>query len=222
MKILGIDSSTDRLSVGLCRDGKIISDRSIDSLREHGSRIMGLIDSTLKGSKIEVIALDGVAVAVGPGSFTGLRVGMAAAKGLAQALNIPIVGISTFEVVAHRLLNEVDEFVLVEQARKGEFYFCHMDIESDILSNMKLVALENLGVKVENLPVGLIGVAADWPIESNQTIHSEKTKVSGAELAILGEEKILNGRADDLAQLEPLYIAPSQAEIKYGRTKSSN
>jgi tRNA threonylcarbamoyladenosine biosynthesis protein TsaB len=222
MNILGIDSSTDRLSIGLCRDGEIIADKSIDSRREHGSRIIGLIDSTLIEGKTDVKTLDGIAVAIGPGSFTGLRVGMAAAKGLALTLNIPIVGISTFEVVARRLLNDIDKFVLIEQARKGEFYFYNADIKYDILSNMKLVALENLGTESGDLPVGLIGVAADWPIESIKTINSEKTQVSGGELAILGEEKILNGRADDLAQLEPVYVAPSQAEVKFGRAKPSN
>ncbi|MFH1699527.1 MAG: tRNA (adenosine(37)-N6)-threonylcarbamoyltransferase complex dimerization subunit type 1 TsaB [Candidatus Zixiibacteriota bacterium] len=222
MKILGIDSSTDRLSIGLCCDGNIISDKSIDSLREHGSRIMGLIDSVLREGQLEVNALDGLAVAIGPGSFTGLRVGMAAAKGLTRVLGIPIVGIYTFEVIARRVLKEFDEFVLVEQARKGEFYYCPISGESDIFSKMRLVAADNLKDASGNLPLGLIGVAAVWPIDSDQTIISEKTQVSGGELAILGEERILGDKIDDLAKLEPLYIAPSQAEIKFGKNRISN
>lgn len=222
MKILGIDSSTDRLSVGICNDGKIIADKSINSMREHGSRIIGLIDEALSESNIDVKTLQGIAVAIGPGSFTGLRVGMAAAKGLALTLNIPIIGISTFEVITKRLLKDMDKFILVEQARKGEFYFCGADIKLDILSNMKLIALENLETESGDLPVGLIGSAADWPIEPSQTISPEKTEVSGGGLAILGEERIAQGQSDDLAQLEPIYVAPSQAEVKFGKTKSSN
>ena len=104
MKILGIDSSTDILAIGLSNDQKIIAETTVLSQREHASRIIDTIDEVLTSGSTKKNELSGVSVAIGPGSFTGLRVGLAVAKAFAVALDIPLVGISTFEVIRKRLL----------------------------------------------------------------------------------------------------------------------
>jgi len=163
MIVLGIDSSTDRLGVGLAEDERTMFEDTLDSAREHATRIIGLIDSVLERTSVSKDKLDGVAVADGPGSFTGLRIGMAAAKGMARALDIPIVGVSTFEVVARRIISKYDEFFLVAVVRKGEFYLCRVARGVEIRKSIELVSTANLPSRVGSTPTGLIGrEPADW------------------------------------------------------------
>lgn len=218
MIVLGIDSSTDRLGVGLAEDKRIILEDTLDSAQEHATRIIGLIDSVLKKASITKDKLEGIAIADGPGSFTGLRIGMAAAKGMARALNIPIVGVSTFEVVARRIILKYDEFFLAAVVRKGEFYLCRVAQGVEIRTSIKLVSVENLPVQTGSTPVGLIGRAPEsWHDLTVNKLPGDLTGISGGELAIVGAEMIGAGKASDLTTLEPLYVARSQAEIKFGR-----
>jgi tRNA threonylcarbamoyladenosine biosynthesis protein TsaB len=218
MIVLGIDSSTDRLGIGLADEQGIVFEDTLDSAQEHASRIIGMIDSVLSQAKLSKDVLGGVAVADGPGSFTGLRIGMAAAKGIALAMNLPLVGISPFEVVARRLMTDNESFYLAATVRKGELYLCQIREGIDIRRNIFLINQDDLPDKVGPKPVGFIGRRPDgWGNLIDNHIPAEKTVISGGELAHLGVELISAGKTSDPATLEPLYIAPSQAEMKFGR-----
>ncbi len=218
MKILGIDSSTDKLGVGIADGERVLSETLLESSREHASHIIGVIDEVLKEVPIDKNDLDGIAVAVGPGSFTGLRIGMAVAKGLAVALEIPLIGVSTFEVIARRLLTEMDSFYLAAPVRRGESYLCHIRPETDVRESIILVENTALAETIGSVPAGAVGRAPDgWDDMIDNAIIPGRLIISGGELAILGGEFLAAGRRDDVADLEPLYIAPSQAERKFGR-----
>ncbi len=218
MKVLGIDSSTDKLAVGIADGARILSETLLESSREHASHIIGLIDGVLKNASVAKGDLAGIAVAVGPGSFTGLRIGMAVAKGLAVALRIPLIGVSTFEVVARRLLPEMASFYLAVPVRRGESYLCHVREGIDIRQSIVLVDNNALSEAVGSAPAGAVGRAPDgWDDIVRNKIAADKLIISGGKLAVLGAEFLAAGRRDDIADLEPLYIAPSQAERKFGR-----
>jgi len=218
MIVLGIDSSTDCLAVALSRDRKITAEKAISARQEQASRIIELIDDLLRESKTERGNIDGLAVAIGPGSFTGLRIGLAVAKGMAFALQKPLIGISTFEIVGQRLLERYPRFVLTELARKGEYYFCRVDEKTDIVSAIEIVSGRELAGKSGGWPIGLIGRQPDdWPPTVINPIPLELTAVSAGELAIRGEILLEAGKSDDAASLVPLYLALSQAEVKHGR-----
>jgi tRNA A37 threonylcarbamoyladenosine modification protein TsaB len=143
---------------------------------------------------------------------------MAAAKGMALAMNIPIVGVSTFEVIARRLRSEYDRFYLTALVRKGELYLCRVDRETEIRENIGLINQEALPAKIGSMPIAVVGRKPEgWDGLAENIIPDEKTFISGGELALLGAELISAGKVSDLAMLEPLYIAPSQAERKFGR-----
>jgi len=218
MIILGIDSSTDNLGIGLARDGRIVDEKLLESRREHASRIIGVIDEVIAGASFARADLDGVGVAIGPGSFTGLRIGMAVAKGLALALNIPLAGISTFEVIADRLRGEFETFFLAASARKGEHYLCRVSPSADIRRSFSLVDERELSAAVGGDPIGVIGRHSEgWPGSIERIIPENKLYISGGELAVYAAQNLAEGRSDSVSDLEPLYIAPSQAERKFGR-----
>ena len=216
MIILGIDSSTDYLALGLGDESKVISDKVHKTSREHASKIFGLVDELMTESSMTIDRIDGIAVAIGPGSFTGLRIGLAVAKGIAVSNNIPVVGISTFEVIASRLLPKLNRFFLMAPVRRGEYYVYQVSGDNGVLQNIVLVAEENLAERVGKVPIGYIGGEPPDCIKDTMTmIDPNLLCISGGELARMGAGAIAGGQSDDIADLEPLYIALSQAEIKF-------
>ena len=103
MKILGIDTSTPIGSVALIDGENLVAEHTLNIVQAHSSRLMPAIDRVLKWGNITADALDGCAVGIGPGSFTGIRIGVATIKSLCYALDKPIMGISTLEAVAYNL-----------------------------------------------------------------------------------------------------------------------
>jgi len=218
MIILGIDTSTDQLGLGLSDGKSIIAEIHDNSSREHASQIMGGIDRLLEKASIKKADITGLAVAIGPGSFTGLRIGLAVAKGMALALGVPIIGVSTYEVIAMRLEGEYKSFFLSSPVRRGEYYLVHAKADADIRKEIITVTADNLPQKVGSIPIGLVGREPDgWQAIPKTEIPRDRLLVSGGELAQLGAGLLGAGRFDDLATLEPLYIVASQAEIKYGQ-----
>lgn len=216
MIILGIDSSTDYLALGLGDESKVISEKVHKTSREHASKILGLVDDLMTENSMTINRIDGIAVAIGPGSFTGLRIGMAVAKGIAVSNNIPVVGISTFEVIARRLLPTHNRFFLMAPVRRGEYYLCHVSGDGGILQNIVLVVEERLAEKVGKVSIGYIGgEPPDCLRETMNMIDPNLLSVSGGELARMGAVAIAGGQSEDITDLEPLYIAQSQAEIKF-------
>jgi len=218
MIVLGIDSSTDILAVGLANERGVIAETMVDSAREHASKIVGLVDSLISEAKISREEIEGIAVAIGPGSFTGLRVGLAVAKGMARALGIPIIGVSTFEVLADRLRDRFPECVLIGKARKGEYYLCRLASDIDIMSHFELVREDDLPDKIGQRPYGFIEADHGGAGLSGNELPSEMLAISGGHLARLGALKFADGYQDELSDIEPFYVAPSQAERKFGRT----
>ncbi len=104
--ILGIETSTDICSVALLRDGEVVSIREGG---EHARMLAVYIDEVLREASIAASALDAVAVSAGPGSYTGLRIGVSTAKGLCYALGIPLIAIGSLEALARQVAGRFPE-----------------------------------------------------------------------------------------------------------------
>ena len=122
MKILGIDTSTPIGSVALIDDGNIVAEHTLNIVQAHSSRLMPAIDTVLKWGEITPDALDGCSVGIGPGSFTGIRIGVATAKSLCYAVDKPIVGVSTLESIAYNLRLTNGLVCPILDARRSEVY----------------------------------------------------------------------------------------------------
>ena len=122
MKILGIDTSTPIGSVALIDDESIVAEHTLNIVQAHSSRLMPAIDTVLKWGETTPNDLDGCAVGIGPGSFTGIRIGVATAKSLCYAVDKPIVGVSTLEAVAYNLRWTDGIICPILDARRSEIY----------------------------------------------------------------------------------------------------
>ena len=122
MKILGIDTSTPIGSIALIDGDNLVAEHTLNIVQAHSSRLMPAIDTVLKWSDITADDLDGCAVGIGPGSFTGIRIGVATIKSLCYALDKPIVGVSTLEAVAYNLRWTNGIICPLLDARRSEVY----------------------------------------------------------------------------------------------------
>ncbi len=122
MLILAIDSSTPAAGVALVRDDLLVHEVVMNYRSQHSGILMPMVDQILKDCELSVRQLDALAVTIGPGSFTGLRIGLAAVKGLSLAANLPVVGLSTLEVIAHNLCFTDTLVCPILNARRSEVY----------------------------------------------------------------------------------------------------
>ena len=122
MKILGIDTSTPIGSVGLIDGDKFVAEHTLNIVQAHSSRLMPAIDQVLKWGGLTVQELDACAVGIGPGSFTGVRIGVCTIKSLCYALQKPIIGVSTLEAIAYNLRYTNGLICPILDARREEVY----------------------------------------------------------------------------------------------------
>jgi tRNA threonylcarbamoyladenosine biosynthesis protein TsaB len=225
MHILGLDTSTMTGSVAVVTEQRVLVEYTLHTRVTHTERLLGAIDSALKAVELSVHDLDGIAVSIGPGSFTGLRIGVTTAKSLAYSLQRPIAGITSLDALAARYLFTPTLVCPLLDARKREVYAAfYRNPGPDVqrVSNHMVASPESLfrtvtdpvillgdGVlpyrsKLENL-LGVSARFADVP-------HSTP---SGSMIAQLGYARLKAGDADDALTLAPLYVRKSDAEIHW-------
>ncbi len=157
MRVLGISSATKVISIGFIDEDKVLFDKTIAEL--HSEKILYYVKQ--KGIKPEQI--DAVAVAAGPGSYSGLRGGLATAKLLAQTLNIPLVLVSTLEAIAYDQVDQDGEITVVLNAKRDEYNYAKFKagkgqlirLTDDLVSTMDKVDIENSIVLKEINPLGI-------------------------------------------------------------------
>jgi tRNA threonylcarbamoyladenosine biosynthesis protein TsaB len=134
--VLGIETSTRRGSVALAESGRLIAERWHDEPQAHGERLLGLIDELFSSSGRSASEVARVAAGKGPGAFTGLRVGLALAQGVATALGVPAVGVGSMQAMALGLSREIPGYRWpLLDARRGElFVACYDPLGAEILS----------------------------------------------------------------------------------------
>lgn len=121
--ILQIETSSTNTSVVLAKNGEVIAAKEQDSTgSSHEKFLHPFIDEVLKQAKLHITELDAIAVGSGPGSFTGLRIGVAAAKGLCFALEIPLIAVPTMELLARQVKTKTDKIIAIVDARRMEVY----------------------------------------------------------------------------------------------------
>ncbi|MBM2839071.1 MAG: Peptidase glycoprotease, partial [Deltaproteobacteria bacterium] len=122
MPVIAIETATMVGSIAIVDAARVISEVTLNARATHSERLMATIDRLLSDSGLSIDDMDGIAVSIGPGSFTGLRIGLSAAKGLSYALGKPILGIPTLDALALNMTFSNYLICPIQDARKGEVY----------------------------------------------------------------------------------------------------
>lgn len=225
--ILAIDTATPTASVALTRGGRasgqVLSCLSFSSSITHSRRLLKMIETMLAEAGIGKEAIKGIAVGLGPGSFTGLRIGLATAKGLATAAAVPLYGASSLDMLAAGCCSDRLICVVVD-ARKKEVYTAFYRSEAGgfpvRVSAMAVISPAALGKSLQE-PVLMIGDALSSYGELWQTMAGDLVAIAPAQLAspsaatlgLLAGEQRLAGDSLDLAAAVPIYVRSSDAEL---------
>jgi tRNA threonylcarbamoyladenosine biosynthesis protein TsaB len=226
MKVLGIDTSTTCGSIGLIHDEIVISEYLLNLSVTHSERLLDAIDLVLRKGRCALTDLDGLAISIGPGSFTGVRIGVSTVKGLAYAVQKPVVGVSTLDVLASQVSPTPYLICPIIDARKGEVYSAfyryegfnrlkrlseYQAIRPEVLSGMLKEPTIFLGDGVKTYGEDLRNSLKLFALFSPTALHIPH----GSAVARLGVELLLRGEVLDLAAFTPLYVRLSEAEIKW-------
>jgi len=214
--VLGIETSSSRLKLALSFGGDrlVKSDEEVE--RSHGQVIIRKIDNLISSAGLKQSDIDGIIVSTGPGSFTGLRIGLAVAKGIAVALRIPVIGIALFELAAWRLRSEFETVMVAAQVRRDELLVGCVRNGCFDVSSVTAVPLTSLRQYVGQSAVVGIGLDMTRFIDDVRGAGGQtELEIDPADLIYLGRPRLVAGESADLATLEPLYIQKSQAEIRF-------
>jgi len=230
MKVLGIDTSTRCGSVGLIDDEWVIFEYLLNIPVTHSERLLSAMELTLKEAGCTIENLDGWAISLGPGSFTGLRIGVSTVKGLAFATGKPVVGVPTLDGLASIISPTPYLICPILDARKKEVYtaFYRYEDEGHLkrLSPYQTIRPEELikRIKERTIFVGdAVKTYGDYLQNSLSSMAifppSPLNLPHGSAVAKLGLELLRKKEVLDLANFTPIYVRPSEAEIKWQETQ---
>ena len=231
MSILSIDTSSQVSSVAVLSAERVAAEICMQGALTHSETLMPHIETALRMARVEKSELEGIAVSIGPGSFTGLRIGLASAKMMAYALHIPLIAVPTLEALVHHYICEGVRLVPMMDAQKGNVYAQEFSWRADgdalILQEERSLAILPLteviaGLENAEQPVILLGDAMQkkttLALPANvrlAPIHARMPRAACVGLAAL--TRLARGEMDDPVTVVPLYLRRREAEVLWER-----
>jgi tRNA threonylcarbamoyladenosine biosynthesis protein TsaB len=213
MRVLGIETATRRASVALWDSGIAVARAQAEEPMQHAERTLLLVDEAFRAAGWPKGSIDLLACGAGPGSFTGVRVGIATAKGIALGLDRPIVAVGSLEAMARAFRSDADAIICILDAKKDEIFFAAYDTSRAVLINpihlprgevtrqiglfagKKAVALGEIAASIDT---GLIPVHRDPATDLPDAVT----------VAMMGAERLTLRGPSSLHELEPMYLRP--------------
>jgi tRNA threonylcarbamoyladenosine biosynthesis protein TsaB len=226
MKVLGIETSGLVSSVAIADDHRIICEFSTNYKKTHSVTLMPMLEEMLRLVDIDIKSIDLIAVSEGPGSFTGLRIGSASAKGIAMALNIPIASIPTLDALAYNI--EPTDLLIcpMMDAKRQQVYtaiYAYEDNEIKPLTETMATSIEDIINKIKGFNKGVIFLGDGF--ESNKEIilsllgdtvwklaNSQNRMQRASSIALLGQKYAKESKLQTHIEHAPIYLRKPQAE----------
>ena len=174
MKIIGIDSSGLVASVAILEDNKLVAEYTVNNKKTHSQTLLPMLEEIVASSGLDMKEIDAIAIAAGPGSFTGLRIGSATAKGLGLALKKPIVPVSTLEALAYNLYGTDSLVCPIMDARRNQVYTGIYEFSKKEVEFSRDADTENSGCYYCEYQINVIKEACAVPIEEIVQALNEK------------------------------------------------
>ena len=224
MRILAFETSAKAVSAALVEDGNLIGEYYQNSGQTHSRTLMQLAEDLLRNCDLTPADVDAVACAAGPGSFTGVRIGAAAAKGFAWGREVPCFGVSTLEAMVRAAAWADGIYCAAMDARRSQVYTALFSVEAGTMTRVTedaALSLEELGTRLraQNGPKFLVGDGAalcyntlgnDIPDLRLLPEHLRQQRAAGA--ALLAWDRLCAGEHPSCRDLTPNYLRLSQAE----------
>jgi len=223
MRVLAVDTATTSCSVAIVDKTSLLSEFTLYREQTHSKHLMDMIKAALRMSGLNFSDLDGFAVTRGPGSFTGLRIGISTIKGLAVALEKPVVGVSSLEALALQVSYSRDLICPILDARKGEVYFSRYRFLNGHLKNQTKERVAPPDKAVDDLSESCLFVG-NGALLYKEIILEKMGKfasfapliqntIRASTMAYLSMAKFEKNDTDDIEKISPYYIRKSDAEL---------
>lgn len=223
MKILAFDTSAQSASVALCEDGNVLSECQVHRRLTHSQTMLPMCEEVFRAAAMDLSEVELLAVSHGPGSFTGVRIGIAAVKGIAFANHLPCVGVSTLAALGRNLMGLDGMVCAAMDARRDQVYTALFRLEGERMTRLTedvALALTELDEKLKgygDTPITLVGdgaaLAADRLTYPNLRIAPLPLRYGRAgSVAALAAEQYAAGGDFSAAALMPRYLRLPQAE----------
>lgn len=225
MKILGLDSSGLVASVAVLEDDNLCAEYTVNFKKTHSQTLLPMLDVIAEMIQLDLSTVDGIAVAAGPGSFTGLRIGSATAKGLGLALKKPLLAVPTLDALAYNLYDAGGIVCPIMDARRNQVYtgiyeFCNHEME--IIKKQSAMDVKDLVEELNALGKPVIFLGDGVPVyrkvleEQMQVPYSfapaHLNKQRAGAVASLGAKYFAEGKVQTAVEHQPDYLRVSQAE----------
>jgi tRNA threonylcarbamoyladenosine biosynthesis protein TsaB len=209
--ILNIETATKNCSVSLAKNGETVLCKEIaEQGYSHAEKLHVFIEDILKETGVSVQEVKAVAVSKGPGSYTGLRIGVSTAKGLCYALGIPLISVDTLQVLAKQVVIENGLIVPMLDARRMEVYSAVFDANHGKIMEVQAEILTENSYAEMTEAVYFIGDCQDKCktvlVKNNFNFFSDIVFPSANEMSSLSYEKFVKNEFEDVAYFEPFYL----------------
>lgn len=225
MKILALDSSGLVASVAVVEDNQLLAEYTVNYKKTHSQTLLPMLDEIAKMIELDLETIDAIAVAAGPGSFTGLRIGSATAKGLGLALKKPLIPVPTVDALAYNLYDSTGVICPMMDARRKQVYtgiYRFADHELVTVSRQKAIAVEELIRELNALGEAVVFLGGGVTVyqemlkENMQVPYSfapaHLNKQRAGAVGALAEKYYREGKTVTAAEHQPEYLRVSQAE----------
>lgn len=209
--ILNLETATKNCSVSISQDGKtILCKEMAEAGYSHAEKLHVFIEESLKESKLSFNDLSAIAVSQGPGSYTGLRIGVSAAKGLGFALNLPLISVDTLQVLASQLSITEGVIIPMIDARRMEVYSAIFTSKFDKIREVQAEILTENSFEGISETIHFVGDCAEKAktvlTNANFIFHEEIIYPSANEMGVLSYQKFQQNEFEDVAYFEPYYL----------------
>ena len=225
MKILALDSSGLVASVAIAEDDTLIAEYTVNYKKTHSQTLLPMLHEIAEMIELDLNSVDAIAIAGGPGSFTGLRIGSATAKGLGLALHKPLVSVPTVDALAYNLYGSDVYICPIMDARRNQVYtgiYRFAGETFSVIEEQKPLAVEELAEKLNKLDAKVILLGDGVPVYQktldqlltveHQYAPAHQNRQRAASVAVLAQQYVRAGKVETAAEHKPDYLRLSQAE----------
>ena len=233
MRILALDSSGLVATVAILEDDQTIAEYTVNYKKTHSQTLLPMLDEIVKMTEFDISTIDAIAVAGGPGSFTGLRIGSATAKGLGLALNKPLIHIPTVDGMAYNLFGNKGLICPIMDARRNQVYTGVYRFENDfeVVEEQMAIPVQELIEKLNEYGEKVTFLGDGVPVYGEQLkaglsveyafAPAHMNRQSAAAVGALGMKYFAEGKVESARDHEPDYLRLSQAERERAEKNAS-